>query len=50
MPNLTSVKDNFKIHVFMNQKVLFVLAYFQVSATPRLENPDSDEKDALFRP
>jgi hypothetical protein len=28
--------------------VPFVLACFQVSAPPRLENPDSDKKDALF--
>jgi hypothetical protein len=28
--------------------VPFVLACFQVSAAPRLENPDSDEIDALF--
>jgi hypothetical protein len=26
----------------------FVLAYFQVSAAPRLENPNLDKKDALF--
>jgi hypothetical protein len=30
------------------KKGLVVLAYFQASAAPRLENPDSDEKDALF--
>jgi hypothetical protein len=30
------------------QKVPFVLACFQASATPRLENSDTDEKDALF--
>jgi hypothetical protein len=28
--------------------VPFVLACFQVSVAPRLENPDSDEKDGLF--
>jgi hypothetical protein len=28
-------------------KVPFVLACFQASAAPRLENPNSDEKDAL---
>jgi hypothetical protein len=28
--------------------VSFVLACFQDSAAPRLENSDSDEKDALF--
>jgi hypothetical protein len=31
---------NFKVH--LGQKVPFVLACFQVSAAPRLENPDSD--------
>jgi hypothetical protein len=30
------------------KKVPFVLACFQVSAPPRLENPNSDKKDALF--
>jgi hypothetical protein len=34
--------------VHLDQKVPFVLACFQVSAAPPLENPDSDEKDALF--
>jgi hypothetical protein len=29
------------------QKVPFDLACFQASAAPRLENPDSDKKDAL---
>jgi hypothetical protein len=28
--------------------VPFVLACFQASAAPRLENPDLDAKDALF--
>jgi hypothetical protein len=37
-----------KFNVHLGQKVPFVLACFQVSAPPRLENPDSDEKDALF--
>jgi hypothetical protein len=32
----------------MCQKVSFVLACFQASAAPRPENPNSDEKDALF--
>jgi hypothetical protein len=32
----------------MCKKVPFVLACFQVSAAPPLENPYSDEKDALF--
>jgi hypothetical protein len=36
--------------VHLGQKVPFVLARFQVSAAPRLENPHSDEKDALFGP
>jgi hypothetical protein len=36
--------------VHLDQKVPFVLACFQVSAMPRLENSDSDEKDALFGP
>jgi hypothetical protein len=36
----------FKAHLC--QKVPFVLACFHVSAAPRLENPDSDEKDVLF--
>jgi hypothetical protein len=30
------------------QKVPFILAYFQALATPRPENSDADEKDALF--
>jgi hypothetical protein len=30
------------------KKCLLVLACFQASAKPRLENPNSDEKDALF--
>jgi hypothetical protein len=34
----------------LDQKVPFVLVCFQVSAAPRLENPDSEEKDALFGP
>jgi hypothetical protein len=34
----------------LGQKVPFVFACFQDSAAPRLENPDSDEKDALFGP
>jgi hypothetical protein len=34
--------------VQVGQKVPFVLACFQVSAAPRRENPESDEKDALF--
>jgi hypothetical protein len=34
--------------VHLSQNVPFVLACLQVSAPPRLENPDSDEKDALF--
>jgi hypothetical protein len=37
-----------KFNVHLGQKVPFVLACFQVSALPRLENPDSDEKDGLF--
>jgi hypothetical protein len=37
-----------KFNVHFGQKVPFVLACFQVSVPPRLENPDSDEKDALF--
>jgi hypothetical protein len=32
----------------MCQKVSFVLACFEASAAPRPENPNSDEKDALF--
>jgi hypothetical protein len=36
--------------VHLGQKVSYVLAYFQVSAPSRLENPDSYEKDALFGP
>jgi hypothetical protein len=34
--------------VHLCQKVPFVVACFQVSAAPRPENSDSDEKDALF--
>jgi hypothetical protein len=30
------------------QKVHPVVAYFQASAAPQPENPDSDEQDALF--
>jgi hypothetical protein len=41
-------RDTKRVH--LGQKVPFVLACFQVSAVPRLENPDSDEKDALFGP
>jgi hypothetical protein len=37
-----------KCNVHLGQKVPFVLACFQVSAPPRLENPDSNEKDALL--
>jgi hypothetical protein len=37
-----------KINVHLVQKMNFVLACFQVSAPPRLENPDSDKKHALF--
>jgi hypothetical protein len=37
-----------KFNVHFGQKVPFVLACFQVSASPRLENPDSNKKDALF--
>jgi hypothetical protein len=37
-----------KFNVQLGQKVPFVLARFQVSAPPRLENPDSDKKDAFF--
>jgi hypothetical protein len=37
-----------KFNVHLDQKLPFVLACFQVSAPPRLENPDSDKKDALF--
>jgi hypothetical protein len=36
------------VSMHLYQKVPFVLACFQASAAPRLENPDSDEKDALF--
>jgi hypothetical protein len=36
-----------KFNVHLGQKVPFVLAYSQVSTKPRLENPDSDEKDAF---
>jgi hypothetical protein len=36
-----------KINMHLGQKVPIVLACFQVSAPPRLENPDSDKKDAL---
>jgi hypothetical protein len=36
-----------KFNVHLGQKVPFV-ACFQISAAPRLENPDSEEKDALF--
>jgi hypothetical protein len=36
--------------VHLGQKVPVVFAYFQVSVAPRLENPDSDDKDALFVP
>jgi hypothetical protein len=37
-------KSRYKI----KKKVPFVVAYFQVSATPRPEISDADEKDALF--
>jgi hypothetical protein len=30
------------------KKVSFVVACFQASAAPRPENPDTEEKDALF--
>jgi hypothetical protein len=36
------------MNVHLGQKVPFVLACFQASAAPQLENPDLDEKDALF--
>jgi hypothetical protein len=38
-----------KFNVHLGQKVPLVLACFQVSAPPRLENPDLDKKDSLFR-
>jgi hypothetical protein len=37
-----------KFNVHLGQEVPFVLACFQVSVAPRLENPDSEEKDPLF--
>jgi hypothetical protein len=42
------VRSPKKCNVHLCQKVPFVLACFQASAAPRLENPDSNEKDALF--
>jgi hypothetical protein len=42
------VRSSKKINVYLCQKLPFVLACFQASAAPRLENSDSDEKDALF--
>jgi hypothetical protein len=42
------VRSPKKFNVHLGQKVPFVLACFHISAAPRLENPDSDEKDALF--
>jgi hypothetical protein len=37
-----------KFNMHLDQKVPFVLACFQVSAPPRLANPSSEKKDALF--
>jgi hypothetical protein len=42
------VRSPKKFNVHLGQKVSFLLACFHISAAPRLENPDSDEKDALF--
>jgi hypothetical protein len=42
------VRSRKKFNVPLCQKVLFVLVCFQASATPRSENSDSEEKDALF--
>jgi hypothetical protein len=39
------VRSPKKFNVYLCQKVPFVLACFDVSAAPRLENPDSDEKE-----
>jgi hypothetical protein len=42
------VRSPKKINVHLCQKVPFVVACFQPSAAPRPENPDLDERDALF--
>jgi hypothetical protein len=42
------VRSPKKFNVRLYQKVPFVRACFQASAAPRQENPDSNEKDALF--
>jgi hypothetical protein len=39
-----------KCNVHLGQKVPFVLVCFQISAPPRLENPDSDKKRCTFWP
>jgi hypothetical protein len=41
-------KIDTKLHNLSFFQVPFILACFQVSAAPRPENSDSDEKDALF--
>jgi hypothetical protein len=45
---LQFVRSPKKCNVHLCQKVPFVFACFQASTTPLLENPDSDEKDALL--